>query len=164
MNGMIHVRRHDHSPRLEMLPLLDVVFLLLTFFIYSLLVMVPAKVLPIQLVPVGEGEPAEARAVVAITLDRAGRFYVDREPVDAAALDARLAELAAEDEPARLVLAMEETLAAGQGDAGEATVDRAPMLIALIGRVQRAGLHDFAVVGPDGAAEDAAGERGSGGP
>ena len=35
------IRRNDHAARIEMLPLIDVIFLLLTFFIYSMVLMVP---------------------------------------------------------------------------------------------------------------------------
>jgi biopolymer transport protein ExbD len=35
------VRHNDLSARIEMLPLIDVIFLLLTFFIYSMVLMVP---------------------------------------------------------------------------------------------------------------------------
>ena len=46
------VRRHDHTPRVEMMPLIDVVFLLLTFFIYAMVVMVELKSSGVALVSV----------------------------------------------------------------------------------------------------------------
>src|SRR5690606_8300025 len=49
---MRFVRRHDLAPRMEMIPLIDVIFLLLTFFIYSLALMVQAQVLPVALPPI----------------------------------------------------------------------------------------------------------------
>ena len=52
---MRSIRRHDLAPRVEMMPLIDVVFLLLTFFIYSFVMMVRAEVLPVVLTPLGTG-------------------------------------------------------------------------------------------------------------
>lgn len=122
--------------------MIDVIFLLLTFFIYSMVVMVQPQLLPVQLVPVGTGEEGEPGAVQAVTLDASGQLHLNREPISAEALDATLREWAAVDPPPRLFLALEET--------GRPTepVDRAPMLIELIERVRAAGIDDFAVVGP----------------
>ncbi|MFW6060672.1 MAG: ExbD/TolR family protein [Phycisphaeraceae bacterium] len=145
---MYRVRRHDLSPRVELLPMIDVIFLLLTFFIYSMVVLVRPQLLPVQLVPVGEGESAEPGQVQAITLDGQGRLHLNREPVTAAALDERLRAWARQESPPRLFLAVEQN-----PGASAATIDRAPMLIRLIERVRSAGIEDFAVVGPppDGA-------------
>ena len=43
------LRRTDHDTRVEMMPLIDVGFLLLTFFIYAMVLMVRAEVLPVPL-------------------------------------------------------------------------------------------------------------------
>ena len=43
------LRRSEHETRVEMMPLIDVVFLLLTFFIYAMVLMVRAEVLPVPL-------------------------------------------------------------------------------------------------------------------
>lgn len=150
---MLRVRRTDLSPRVEMTPLIDVIFLLLTFFIYSMLVMVQAEVLPVALTPVTTGESAEAddNRIVAITMDRSGAVYVDREPVDADALDERLKELSETDPPPRLFVAMEAAAENDPADTAESTrgVDRGPLLIGLIERLRAAGLTDFSIVGPE---------------
>lgn len=165
---MLRLRRHDLTPRVELLPLIDVVFLLLTFFIYSLIVMRMYDVLPVRLTPLSTGRAAEPGSVQALTIDRSGQVYLNREAVDDAALDARLAELAAVAPPVKLFIAMEEadaaarqrkleaaaaaatsdlTAAAVVEPAGATPVDRGPRLIALIEQVRRAGITDFAIVG-----------------
>ena len=88
-------RRNDYAVRVEMLPLIDVVFLLLTFFIYSMVVMVRAEVLPVTLNPLATGAPATPDQVQAITVDHAGNLFLNRQPVGRDNLDVRLAELAA---------------------------------------------------------------------
>lgn len=132
-----------------MLPMIDVIFLLLTFFIYSMVMMVRADVLPVQLVPVRSGTQAQPADIAAVTIDRAGRYYLNREPVSPDELDQRLAELAQRDQPPKLFLAMEEAAGTDAADAGgDEPVDRGPLLIGLIEQVRAAGLTDFSVVGP----------------
>ncbi len=141
---MLRLRRHDHTARVELLPLIDVVFLLLTFFIYSLVLTVQAQVLPVQLTGIASGDPAEPGRVDAVTIDRAGQLYFNREPVSPAELEARLASIAEADEQVMLFVAMEEAAEAGEVAGG---VDRGPMLVELIERIERAGVTDFAIVG-----------------
>lgn len=143
--AMRYVRRHDLSPRVEMIPLIDVIFLLLTFFIYSLTVMVQAQVLPVKLAPVTTGTAARPAEIAAITLDLSGALYLNREPIDAQALDAALREMAEQETPPLLFLAMQSPAAE---DDSPAFIDRGPLLVELIERVRRAGLTDFTIVGP----------------
>ncbi len=141
---MAILRRHDLSPRIEVMPLIDVIFLLLTFFIYTMITMVQAQILPVQLQALTTGETAEPTSVVAITVDAQGELYLNRQPIDSEALDDRLKRMASEDDPPKLFLALEETR--GDEPAG-ASVDRGPLLISLIERVRRAGLTEFHIVG-----------------
>ncbi len=138
------IRRHDLSPRLEMTPLIDVIFLLLTFFIYSLVMMVRAEILPVTLTSVSTGEQGQDADVVAITIDKAGAFYLNRRVIQPEELNARLTEMAGAEAQPRLFLAME----VDDPDADPAQrVDRGPLLIGLIDRVRRAGIEDFNIVG-----------------
>ncbi|MEX0886685.1 MAG: biopolymer transporter ExbD [Phycisphaeraceae bacterium] len=147
---MLRLRRHDHAARVELLPLIDVVFLLLTFFIYSLVLTVQAQVLPVELTGVVGTQRAEPGRAHAVTIDRAGAIYWNRQPIGDDELDERLAELADAAEPAQLFVAMEEAGRGGgelRGDA--AVVDRGPMFVDLVARIERAGVRDFAIVGSE---------------
>ena len=146
---MRRVRRYAESARVEMAPLIDVVFLLLTFFIVSLLVTVRADVLPVALTPVGTGEAAEPGRIATLTIDAEGRFYLDRERIAPAALDRELAELAATPirQRPRIFVAMEESLREAGPASGGAGVDRGPLVIELIDRLRRAGIENFAFIG-----------------
>jgi biopolymer transport protein ExbD len=135
---MLHARRHDHSPRVELLPLIDVIFLLLTFFIYSLILTVRADILPVQLVPVGGGQQAEPGRAAALTVDADGQLYFDREPIDLDALPARLEAFAAAPDRPPLFLALED----------DGRTDRGPLLVKLIGLLRDVGITDVSVVGP----------------
>lgn len=147
------VRRHDLAPRVEIMPLIDVIFLLLTFFIYSLVTMVQADILPVQLQTLTTGQAAEPASIMAITIDAQGSLYFNRAPIEDDALDAKLAELAQLDDVPKLFLALEDSLSTVPGGADDAgrVIDRAPLLIGLIERVRKAGIEDFNIVGDRGA-------------
>jgi biopolymer transport protein ExbD len=153
---MFTVRRHDLSPRVEMTPLIDVIFLLLTFFIYSLVMMVRAELLPVTLTTLTTGESAAQEAeVLAITIDRRGQLHLNRQPIEPGQLDKHLKKIAAQTPRPKLFLAMEADTphdssadATDQSDvAPTATVDRGPLLIHLIDRVRDSGINDFNIVG-----------------
>lgn len=137
---MYKIRHNDLTPRVEMLPLIDVIFLLLTFFIYSLIVMVKAQVLPVELSSVTAGQSTTKTVVNAITVDGHGKLFFNREPMSMAKLDAVLAKLAVEPDAAKLYLAMQ---AAGE-------VDRGPVLLKVIEKVRAAGITEFTIVGSPG--------------
>lgn len=142
---MLRVRRHDLSPRVELLPLIDVIFLLLTFFIYSLILTVRAEILPLQLVPVSGGAEVEPGQVAALTIDAAGRLFFDREPIELDELPDRLRSFAAQDNPPPLFVALEVSQTPGN----EAPpTDRGPLLVRLIEMLRDAGVEDVSVVGP----------------
>ncbi|MBN4061190.1 biopolymer transporter ExbD, partial [bacterium AH-315-I18] len=102
---MYKIRRHDLDPRVEMLPLIDVIFLLLTFFIYSLIVMVKAQILPVELSSVTAGQSTTQSVVNAITVDGDSKLFYNRKPVSFEQLDKVLANLSATPDAASLYLA-----------------------------------------------------------
>jgi len=154
-------RRSDWSPRIEIMPLIDVIFLLLTFFIYAMVTMVQAQVLPVGLTTLSTGKQAEPGDYAAITIDQSGQKYFNREKISDSALRRRLEKIAEAEEPPSLVLAMavNESGAAVSprakepGRAGEPrpatqpVIDRGPMLIQLIEQVRQAGVRDFVILG-----------------
>jgi len=131
------IRRDDLSPRIEMMPLIDVIFLLLTFFIYSMILMVRAEVLPVKLMTLQTGKQATPTQVQAITIDGSGDLFFNRKPISEVELDQRLRELAQQTDPISLYLAME----------AQGSTDRGPTLIRLIDQIREAGIEDFVIVG-----------------
>jgi len=85
-------------PRIEMLPLIDIVFLLLVFFIYAMLSMAIHYGQPVDL-PDSDSVVLEPQEAISITIQAAAgalRLFVDEEPVRleslSEALQARQAE------------------------------------------------------------------------
>ncbi len=84
------------SPRIEMLPLIDVVFLLLVVFIYAMLSMAVHKGLPVAL-PTSSTAQEEESEPVSITVAADGDIFVDKNPVALADLAAVLQQRAQAD-------------------------------------------------------------------
>lgn len=131
------IRRNDMTSRVEIMPLIDVIFLLLTFFIYSLIVMVRAEVLPVTLTTITTGRRATPAKVHAITIDREGHLFLDREPIDPIELSHFLTQVTQQPQRPTVYLALE----------AEGFTDRGPTLIGVIEQIRAAGIEDFVIVG-----------------
>ncbi len=71
----------QRGPRIEMLPLIDIVFLLLVFFIYAMLSMAVHRAMPIVL-PKSATAEVDNRPRMVISVAREGAVYIDKQPVD----------------------------------------------------------------------------------
>jgi biopolymer transport protein ExbD len=76
----MRLRREKKKPRVEMLPLMDIVFLLLVFFVYSMMIMAVHRGMPLNLPlsAVAEREPAQARS---LSVRADGSLFLDKTPV-----------------------------------------------------------------------------------
>lgn len=112
------------------MPMIDVIFLLLTFFIYAMVLMVRAELLPLQLPEFASGEPATIPPAVTISIDHEGELFLDREPITVDEVVERLRKIKNEDPQTVIFLAAEE----------HGTVDRLPMFLELYDELAFAGL------------------------
>ncbi len=78
--------------RVEMLPLIDVVFLLLVFFIYAMLSMVVHHGMKVDL-PSAGSVSLEQEDYIAITIDADNHLFLNDEPTEASGLAARVLAL-----------------------------------------------------------------------
>lgn len=127
---MLTIRRTQHESRVEIMPLIDVIFLLLTFFIYAMVMMVRAELLPVELHSFASGEPTTVPPAVSLTIDRNGSLYIDREPIALDAVLDRLSVLKASDPTTVIYVACEKI--------GE--MDRLPTFLDLYDVLSHAGL------------------------
>ena len=74
-------RTFNKRPRIEMIPLIDVVFLLLVFFIYSMLSLTVHRGLPVQL-PTASTSQVAKHEFISISLQRDGRLFIEDREVD----------------------------------------------------------------------------------
>lgn len=70
----------NRKTRIEMLPLIDIVFLLLVFFIYAMLSMAVHRGLPIQL-PTSSSVKIDKNLVLSVTVKADGTIFVDKEKI-----------------------------------------------------------------------------------
>jgi biopolymer transport protein ExbD len=136
---MLTIRRTNHEARVEIMPLLDVIFLLLTFFIYAMVLMVRAELLPVEMHSFSSGEPTTVPPAVAITIDRNGSLFLNREPISMDAVLPRLTELKAKDPDTIIYVAAEKV----------GTGDRLPVFLDLYDELAHAGLNIKLVGSPE---------------
>ena len=137
---MLAIRRNDFAVSIEMMPLIDVVFLLLTFFIFGMLVTAQLEVLSVKLAPLGTArqlEPSQVKALT-INIDRHGKLFLGRELVMAEGLLVKLAAAQTGGEQPILFVAMSKA----------AQVDWTPVALDLIRRFVKAGFTKYTFVGP----------------
>ena len=73
--------------RIDMIPLMDSIFLLLVFFVYAMITMVVQQGLPVNL-PAASSAEVQEIPPIAITITADGQYFINQEPV--ANLQARL--------------------------------------------------------------------------
>ena len=79
------------KPRIEMLPLIDIVFLLLVFFIYAMLSMAVHRSLPVSL-PVSSTTEIHTELNLTVTVNNSGEIFLDKMKVSHEELQAVLLE------------------------------------------------------------------------
>jgi biopolymer transport protein ExbD len=126
---MFKVRRTPHEPRIELAPLIDVMLFLLTFFIYSVMVMERVDLIPMSLRTYQSGTAAKPVPAATISVDLDGSVYLDRVPVALDELVSKLEE--SRDKAPDLVV----YLALADGDS---PVDRSATLLDIWDRLQPA--------------------------
>jgi biopolymer transport protein ExbD len=110
---MILRRRERKRARIEIIPMIDVVFFLLVFFMMASLSMTVYRGLPVNLPRAASGTtpPAETAA---ITVTRDGQAYLDRQPVTRAVLGERLRGLVGANPQLAIVITADEAVAHGR--------------------------------------------------
>lgn len=84
-------RRSPRRARVEMIPLIDCMFLLLTFFIYIATAMVLQRGIPVDLAHASSGEPLTKEVKpIHVFIRSSGELYLEEMPVTAADLSSRL--------------------------------------------------------------------------
>ncbi len=125
------------GPRLEMLPLIDVVFLLLVVFIYSMITMVRSYVIPVELPSVTTGETRDLPSVLVVSLEADGSLMVGGEAAELEGVKERVAAL--RDENPDLEVLVNADAAAPHGE-----------VVRIFDRIRAAGQDRVLIVGrPD---------------
>jgi len=96
---------HKRRARIEIIPLIDIIFFLLATFVMVSLSMVKNQGIPVNLprAKTGQVQEKEAGATVTVTVTESNRVYLDKELVDAETLPERLKALQARQPDLRVV-------------------------------------------------------------
>jgi len=97
------------SVRIEMLPLIDIVFLLLVFFIYAMLSMAVHRGLPV-LLPASSTAEIEKKSTLSVTVKADGTIYVDEKLISIENLAGFLKKKAEIDKDTGVLFFAERTL------------------------------------------------------
>jgi biopolymer transport protein ExbD len=124
--------RSKRRARIEIIPLIDIIFFLLATFVMVSLSMIQNRGIPVRLPAAATGAPQAHEDSLTLSIDEAGDVYLERERVDDGKLAAALAQLAAADPEASVFV---------NGDA-RAQLGRA---IAVLDAVRRAGITRVAI-------------------
>lgn len=95
-------RRSSKKARIEIIPMIDTIFFLLVFFMISTLSMSQFKGMPVNLPKAASGQQAPAESA-AVSIDKAGQLFLNRQAIDKSALGESLRQRLAKN-PQLLVI------------------------------------------------------------
>ena len=97
------------KPRLEMIPLIDLMFLILVSFVYGVFYMSVHRGVPVAL-PLSSTATVEKKITLTLSLQADGTLFLDKEPVTMEALGESLKLKAAENKETGVLLFADKNL------------------------------------------------------
>jgi len=86
-----HIEQEDNF-EINILPMIDVIFCILAFFIISTLFLTRSQGLPVDL-PSAQTSESKQKSQINITIEADGDMFLDRQPIELAQLKGKLTEL-----------------------------------------------------------------------
>ena len=99
--------------QINIVPMIDVIFAILTFFIMSTLFLTRSEGLPVNL-PKAATAKAQASTKITITISPQGQIALNRQPVQLGALEGEVRELIQPNQDALVILNADEAVQHGQ--------------------------------------------------
>ena len=96
--------RSKRRARIEIIPLIDIIFFLLATFVMVSLSMVKNRAIPVNRPAAATGAPQERDQFATISINEAGECFFNKQPVNAAQLEAALKQLIAEHPEPRVFI------------------------------------------------------------
>jgi biopolymer transport protein ExbD len=103
----------DPPPQINIVPMIDVIFAILTFFIMSTLFLTRSEGLPVNL-PGAITTEAQPESQIEVTIDSQGQIALNRQPIDLAALPGEVQTLTASNPSSLVVINADEAVSHGQ--------------------------------------------------
>ncbi len=103
----------DIPAQINIVPMIDVIFAILTFFIMSTLFLTRSEGLPVNL-PKAAIAKLQAAAPITVTIDQGGKISLNREPLNLNALLERVRELMSNTSGVVVIINADENATHGQ--------------------------------------------------
>jgi len=103
----------DNPPQISIVPMIDVIFALLTFFIVSTLSLTRSEGLPVNL-PKAATAQSQSSSQIVVTLNQQGRLTLNRQPAQLGDLQTRIRALMGKNPNAVVVINADERVSHGQ--------------------------------------------------
>ena len=94
----------DSIPQINIVPLIDVTFAILTFFIVSSLSLSKSEGLPVNLPKASTSQVQDSPAKITVTLDAQGKFMVDKKLVSLEQIESTVRQVMGSNPSALIVL------------------------------------------------------------
>ncbi|MBD2496360.1 biopolymer transporter ExbD [Nostoc sp. FACHB-280] len=104
----------DLPPQINIVPMIDVIFAILTFFIMSTLFLTRSEGLPVNLPKAATAKQQQVPAKITVTVDKDGVVSVNRQPTTVDALAGQLRTLVGNNQEALVIVNADETVTHGK--------------------------------------------------
>jgi biopolymer transport protein ExbD len=94
----------DNIPQINIVPMIDVVFAILTFLIVSSLSLSKSEGLPVNLPKASTSQVQDSPAKITVTLDAQGKFMVDKKLVNLDQIESTVRQVMGSNSSALIVL------------------------------------------------------------
>ena len=122
--------RHDNEPQINLTPMIDMVFILLIFFLVASSFVKEAGIEVNR--PVAQTAQTQGRGTIRIALSETGEIWMERRSIDIRAVRANVERMLAESPEASVVVLADETAHTG-------------LLVQVMDQIRLAGVTDIAV-------------------
>ncbi|ADI64797.1 ExbD/TolR family protein [Trichormus azollae] len=104
----------DIPAQINIVPMIDVIFAILTFFIMSTLFLTRSEGLPVNLPKAVTGKSQAAAAPMTVTIDQGGKISLNHEPINLNALPEKVRELMGNTSQVVVIINADENATHGQ--------------------------------------------------
>jgi biopolymer transport protein ExbD len=104
----------DLPPQINIVPMIDVIFAILTFFIMSTLFLTRSEGLPVNLPKATTSQRSQVPAKITITVDEKGQISLNRQPTTIDALTQQVRNLVGYNPEALVIINADEKVQHGQ--------------------------------------------------
>ncbi|MGB3639116.1 MAG: biopolymer transporter ExbD [Rivularia sp. (in: cyanobacteria)] len=98
----------DAPAQINIVPMIDVIFAILTFFVMSTLFLTRQEGLPVNLPQASSAKKATQPARVTLTVDKAGAIFLNKQPITLDKLEAGVKAKVKPEQPLMVVLNADE--------------------------------------------------------